>query len=511
MTDWTGGYVADIGYTYGYYAELNPLRARLPLLSARLALPKNGTACELGFGQGVSANVHAASSGTRWHGTDFNPSQASFARQLADSFTDGPQLFDQSFAEFCTRADLPDFDYIGLHGIWSWISDENRTIIVDFVRRKLKVGGILYISYNTQPGWGAMVPVRSLLTQHADTLAPPGAGVVARVDGALAFARKLWDTNPAFARANPHIADRLKKMEGMDRPYLAHEYFNRDWLPMSFAEMAGWLQQAKLDFACSATYLDHLPNVHMTPEQLALLDELPDPVFRQSVRDFIVNQQFRRDYWVKGARHLNPLEYSEQLRAQRVVLTAPPASITMSVSGALGTATLSEPIYKPIIELMGDYQIRTLGEIEQALRESRISLPNLHQAVMVLTEKGAMGPAHDESTIAANRPRTEQLNRVLLERARGSADIAYLASPVLGSAIGVTRFPQLFMLAIQAGKSTPQEWAAYAWQILKSQQQVIAKDGVALQGDEANLAELTTQATELRDHRLIVLRALGVL
>jgi hypothetical protein len=29
MTDWTAGYVADIGYTYGYYTELNPLRVRL--------------------------------------------------------------------------------------------------------------------------------------------------------------------------------------------------------------------------------------------------------------------------------------------------------------------------------------------------------------------------------------------------------------------------------------------------------------------------------------------------
>ena len=64
----------------------------------------------------------------------------------------GAQLFDQSFAEFCNRGDLPHFDFIGLHGIWSWISDENRAVIVDFVRRKLAVGGVLYVSYNTQPG-----------------------------------------------------------------------------------------------------------------------------------------------------------------------------------------------------------------------------------------------------------------------------------------------------------------------------------------------------------------------
>ncbi|MEV4779073.1 class I SAM-dependent methyltransferase [Burkholderia sp. LMU1-1-1.1] len=510
MTDWTSGYVADIGYTYGYYGELNPLRARLPLLTANLALPKSGVACELGFGQGVSTNVHAAGSGTRWYGTDFNPSQANFAQHLAESFSDGPQLFDQSFAEFCARDDLPNFDFIGLHGIWSWISDDNRATIVDFLRRKLNVGGILYISYNTQPGWAAMVPVRDLLNQHADVLAPPGAGVVARIEGALAFGKKLWAVNPAFARTNPQIADRLKNIDAMDRNYLAHEYFNRDWLPMSFADMASALAPAKIDFACSATYLDHLPKVHMTPEQIALLDELPDPVFRQSTRDFMVGQQFRRDYWVKGARKLSALEYGEQLRAQRVVMVVPRDSVTMTVQGALGEATLSDAIYRPILDLMSDHQVRSVGEIEQALREHAIPLASLHQALMVLTEKAALAPAHDEATIASARPRTDQLNRVLLDRARGSADINYLASPVLGGAVALTRFPQLFILAIQAGKSSPEEWGAYAWQIIKAQGQSIVKAGQPLQGDQANLAELIAQATEFGRQRVAGLRALGV-
>ena len=60
MTDWTSGYVADIGYTYGYYLELNPLRARLAFLNAGVAPPALGVHCELGYGQGLSANIHAA-------------------------------------------------------------------------------------------------------------------------------------------------------------------------------------------------------------------------------------------------------------------------------------------------------------------------------------------------------------------------------------------------------------------------------------------------------------------
>ena len=53
MTDWTSGYVADIGYTVGYYQELNPLRARLAFLNAGLIPPEHGVHCELGYGQGI--------------------------------------------------------------------------------------------------------------------------------------------------------------------------------------------------------------------------------------------------------------------------------------------------------------------------------------------------------------------------------------------------------------------------------------------------------------------------
>ena len=40
MTDWTAGYVADVGYTFGYYTELNPLCLRLAFLNAGMAFPE---------------------------------------------------------------------------------------------------------------------------------------------------------------------------------------------------------------------------------------------------------------------------------------------------------------------------------------------------------------------------------------------------------------------------------------------------------------------------------------
>ena len=512
MTDWTAGYIADVEYTYGYYAELNPLRVKLAFLNAGLACPAMGTACELGFGQGLSANLHAAASVTRWHGTDFNPSQAGYAQELAAVSGAQAQLFDEAFADFAARTDLPEFDYIGLHGIWSWISDENRATITDFLRRKLKVGGVLYISYNTQPGWAAFAPMRHLLTEHAATMGAPGDGIVRRVDDAIGFAGRLLATNPAYAKANPQVAERVKKLQSLDRHYLAHEYFNRDWHPMHFAQMVEWLEPAKLSFACSANYLDLIDGVNLTNEQQTFLKEIADPLFRESVRDFMVNVQFRKDYWVKGPRKLSALEQGEITRAQKFILTTHRPAVPLKMQGAVGEAALSAEIYGPILDALADHQPKTLGQIELAMRDHpAISFAHIVQSAIVLCSGGHLSAVQDDAVIAAARTHSSKLNAYLLDRARGSGDITYLASPVTGGGVAVGRFQQIFMVALKQGLEQPADWAKYAWQLLSEQRQTIVKDGVALDSVEQNVAELTGQALAFEATQLPVLRALGII
>ena len=138
MPNWSEGYMTEIEYVYTYHSHLNPLHMQLVMASAGFAPPVVKTACELGFGQGVSLNMHAAAASADWYGTDFHPGHTAFAHGLATTSNLDSYLFDQSFADFCGRPDLPDFELIVLNGIWSWISDANRSVIIDFVRRKLK-------------------------------------------------------------------------------------------------------------------------------------------------------------------------------------------------------------------------------------------------------------------------------------------------------------------------------------------------------------------------------------
>src|SRR5690606_9249955 len=130
--------------------------------------------CELGCGQGFSTNLlSAANPDIDFYATDFNPAQIAGAQALCEAAgTKNVRFFDDSFAELEARPDLPKFDVIALHGIYSWIAKEHRDTIVRFIDKRLKPGGLVYISYNCLPGWSGPAPLRQLLRMAGN--AAPG-------------------------------------------------------------------------------------------------------------------------------------------------------------------------------------------------------------------------------------------------------------------------------------------------------------------------------------------------
>lgn len=513
MAHWSEGYAAELGYTHGYYSELNPHYMRLAMLSAGITPPSwhaGAAACELGFGQGGSLNIHAAASGWEWYGTDFAPAQAGYAVELAGAGQTGAHVDDQSFEEFCQRDDLPDFSFVALHGIWSWVSARNREVIVDFLRRKLVVGGVVYFGYNTQPGWAPFMPMRELIVAHAEQMSPRAVGTQHKLEAAVAFVDKLLATEPAFLKANPGVSGWLKDLKKNDPSYLAHEYLNQHWHPEPFDKMAAALVPAKLSFACSANFLDHVDPMVLSTAQQKLLAEIADPVFRESVRDLCVNRQFRRDYWVRGPRPLSSAARAEALRRQRVLLCAPASSINLNVRAPVGDVELSPAVYKPILELLSDHRPRSIGEIEVALQTRNIALPNVVQALVVLASRNQVWALQDEEGAARQRPRAASLNKVLFQQFCAEPNFFFVASPQSGGGMEVAHMEGMFLAAYAAGAKKPPEAAQWVWRLLQAKGQAVLRDGKALATPHENVAELTRQAELMWTVRLPVLRALQV-
>jgi hypothetical protein len=235
-------------------------------------------------------------------------------------------------------------------------------------------------------------------------------------------------------------------------------------------------------------------------------------MFRQTTRDFCVNQQFRKDYWVRGVRNLSTLEQAEGLRALRVLLVQPRAEVSLKVKGSLGEATLQEAVYNPILDLLADHKPKSLGQMEQAFREGGIAigLAQIQQAVMVLSATGAISAVQSDTDTAKAKLSCERINQHLIMKARASGELNYLASPVTGGGVSVSRFNQLFLLAKQRGHTQPADCAQFVWTILADQGQLLFKDGKTLDTAEENIAELTAQACAFEDKQLPILRALQV-
>ena len=236
------GYVDDIPYTHGYHAAMNPRVMQWTLAQAGYRPPEVRSACELGFGQGVSLAIHGSVGAVAWQGTDFNLDHARNARALCEGCEPRPRIYAESFAEYFARRDLPAFDFIALHAVWSWVSPENRARLVEFIRQRLRPGGALYLSYNCLPGWQPMLALREQLVERA---------AAAQREG-LPLAEAIRRAVVELERLEPEHDVILHSLKRRSVSYLAHEFFNRDWHPMEPEAVAAELAAAGVHRICSA-------------------------------------------------------------------------------------------------------------------------------------------------------------------------------------------------------------------------------------------------------------------
>ncbi|MFG6562220.1 class I SAM-dependent methyltransferase [Sulfitobacter sp. 1A15299] len=506
---WNSGYVSEVDYTFSHFPFLSPNSLKLAALleGGKHTVPEAPTYLELGFGQGLSLNMHAASNPGAFWGADFSPTQTATAQEYAAFGAGNLNLFDASFEELLHRHALPQFDMIVLHGIWSWVAQKAREAVVQIACDHLKPGGLFYVSYNVKAGWEGIGPLRDLLAQHYR--ANLKGTVVERVKAAIAFAEDVLDSDAKFFVQNPLAKAQLNDMKKKDPIYLAHEFFNETWNPMRFSEVCKELAPAKLDYLGSSTLLDGLPSIHLTPKAKTLLDNASDKAAAGDLRDICVAQRFRRDIFVKGLRAHSEVGRQRLLLQQEFILRKQAKDLPKTIKGARGTANLDQDLYARILGTFSEQKgyITSLKGILTDPACKSLNLAQLEQAVRVLADLEVIAPISSPDAIDAARSGAQRLNAKLCRDAALDDRVGYLASPVLGTGVAVSRFEQVFIHCLSHELGDP---VAHLWQVLQAQGQLLRKNGEVLQSAEANLEELKKQFEHFQNNRLPILSRLGV-
>lgn len=510
MAGWNAGYIVDIEYTHGFYRELAPSLLSFAALMQGVSAPglrvEPLAYCELGCGQGVSTNVLAAANPhVEFHATEFNPSHVAGAEALAGAARlPNVHFFDDSFAEFLERDDLPDFDIVALHGIYSWISPENRRTIVEFIRRKLKPGGLVYASYNVMPGWASVMPLRRLLVEYADRQATGSRA--ARIRAAVDFAERLSALGTRFFAGNPKLAERLKLLKTKDPHYIAHEYFNADHNPFYFMDVAEEFAEAKLRWIGSASPLETIDEINLSADQRKMLAEIDDIALRETLRDHIVDQGFRKDVFIKGPVRMSRSLARERWLDTRFALTCLPGYVPSEVQGRGYSMKLQPDFHRALTSAL-DGTPRSLREIMASPGLEDIGLDKVIQSLVCLVGQGNCHPGLDAQALAERKARTEAFNEAVATRNVHEPITLTFASPVTGSGVRVDQMDQMIWLGRRRREADIPD---FVWRCMMETGHRLAREGKPLTTREEHVAELQGKIVQFDEKIAPVLAAQGI-
>lgn len=512
MTSWSEGYVSDIAYSIGYYREMAPDHIGYAALS--LSRQPGGTVrpqriLELGFGMGLGFVLAAAANPeTHFEGYDFNPEHVIHARGLANAADiSNVTIREASFQDIAEEAweRQHDVDLIQLHGILSWVSPEAHAAIVEIVRKRLKPGGLVYVSYNCMPGWAPMLPLRRLMLDEARRT--PGSSLQ-KTAAAVQALRGIAEAQGGYFAANPALKQRVEKLGEMSVSYLPHEYLNDHWHIFHMADVAALFAQAKLSFVGSATIAENIDAVSVPEPMREMIAKTSDPIAKETLRDIAGNKQFRRDIYARGVTTLTNLETIQALHETSFTLALPRDGMTFKIPSLLGELDAKPEIYGAIADVLADHivpfdVILTLPALAQ------IGVGGTLQALALMIHAGQVLPIIGEPE--RDHGPAKRFNAELARRAAQGRIHHYLAAPVARAGIPATSTEMLMLGAILAGKEDdPAAIAMHVHDQLRRLNISLNRDGKAVSDPVELQKALAEDVSAFLKGRLPLWKRLGV-
>lgn len=451
-------YVQDVTYVRNFEADLGPPRLRLVAALNGFAPPPatEFSYCELGCAH-ADTLVALAAANPRAHfvGVDFNAEHIAHARGLAfEAGMDNVHFYDLDF-EALLGEELGPFDFVVAHGVLSWVAPQKRKAVLEFASSRLKPGGLLHVSYNALPGWAALEPLRQLLTSAA------GDDSLERARQGLAFARQLSELGAEYFVQNPPARQMLETLEKLGLSYLVHEYLHAHWQPMYFAQVAAEMAACDLYFAGVQPLALNFRELAV-PASTAPLFEGKDRIAFESLKDFALNEYFRRDVYVKGRPMRTDAVTAAFFDATPFGLAGTSAPLERDVVLRHHTMHFDAPVFDRLLPLLAQgaqrgAELAVHPELESF--DVRAALLRLligaHIAPMQHPTRAPTLIAADDYTVPL------AYNRMILRQPVQSDAPIVLASTVAGTGIAVPVLTAMAIRALTEPKARDRaQWAA---------------------------------------------------
>ena len=199
---------------------------------------------------------------------------------------------------------LGTYDYIIAHGFYSWVDEETKDNFLRLCKEHLAGNGILYMSYNTYPGWHKMDSVRALLefaNKDIDTLnhrekVRHGKTVASKLGALMLEYDTVKNQQASFLQS---LRQTLQKQDC----YVGHDHLEPVNTPVYFHQCMDHMTEHGFTYLCDCDLNLSFPDVYDETLRTKLEELAPhDPLAREQYIDFMLNTAFRKSLFThKGA------------------------------------------------------------------------------------------------------------------------------------------------------------------------------------------------------------------
>ncbi|MCP9846304.1 methyltransferase regulatory domain-containing protein [Synechococcus sp. Lug-A] len=526
---WDHGYYSSDYYTIGYYREMAPNWLDFAALVKGHRPPRSvegepfsylDLGCGMGFGLCILAALYPEGEFT---GVDFLPDHIAHGQWLARrlglanitfleaDFLDlqrDPSPLRPAAAGATTPGGVAQFHYVAAHGIATWVIEPVQRALFAVAAAALRPGGLFYCSYNTYPGWLPLQAFHQLVKVERQQ----GAGTAAKAALKRASERMLALVGPAedpaaLGLALPTLRAEMEKAPRRDQRYLSQEYANDGWQPLYVADMHQRLMAHKLRPLASATLPELFDDLLPAPLQAVVKAE-QDPLVRETLLDLGSNKAFRRDIFVNGQLHLNLAQRHQALGRLLLTLQAAPPMDNYTFTTSFGTLTASHASCAGM-----EARLTEAGpcSLEDLATSTNMPPEEAIRVVTLLLHANRIG-LHRGAACEAARASCQPFNAAVIELMLEGAQLANLASPLLGNAVSFTTIQAMLTQGLEQGMEG--ELLAVCVQAgLAAMGAADIKDakGQLLEDPAAQLEAFQKLAADLQTTGLPMLRRLGVL
>ncbi|WP_373323519.1 methyltransferase regulatory domain-containing protein [Neisseria maigaei] len=286
----------DLMYESGAFSQtaINNLEARARLMGLQPAPAANAKVLELGCSMGGNIITQALYyPDAEFTGIDLSGRQVAQGNAIIEKMglknvrleEKDILTVDESFGKF---------DYIIVHGIWSWVPDAVKDKIFSICRNNLTEHGIAYISYNVYPGWKRQEQLREIMYfSGRDVLEEPLEARTRKGLDALKALAEILENDKGLGGSGKLPA--IQKILNQNTYYVAHEYmeiFNDPIYVNGFIEWANRHRLAYIgDTDLHVSFVSWMAE-HTRERILALAGG--DYIAKEFYSDILSDRQFRR-------------------------------------------------------------------------------------------------------------------------------------------------------------------------------------------------------------------------